>query len=207
MRDYQLSEKYTSSVSRVDVRTACPIWVESEVLHGLALLLLCNKKQSKPQLAAEPDIRQLSLVRLRGTKWLSYWSATDSWVEDTRVLKWGLGTMNHAVVTPFFGCSSLNPCFSVFLVLLNFLLHIFHSILLLPTISNYHLPLVLIILLFSTFSNCQFAFSFYPLRYFILRYVYSLLHGFLSLSSAIHSSSLIFLLHPVFYFRFSYVCF
>jgi hypothetical protein len=42
---------------------------------------------------------------------------------------------------PFSSCSSPNSCFSVLLVLLIFLLCIFHSlfILILPTISNHHL--------------------------------------------------------------------
>jgi len=47
MRNCQLSEKHTSSVSSVGVRTACPICVESEVLLRLTLLLFCKKKQCK----------------------------------------------------------------------------------------------------------------------------------------------------------------
>lgn len=64
-----------------------------------------------------------------------------------------------------------------------------------PYLLPFHITiftLVLIILLNPKFSNCQFQFSFYPLRYFLLGYLYSLLRGFLSLVSIIYPSSLIF---------------
>jgi hypothetical protein len=94
---------------------------------------------------------------------------------------------------PFSCCSSLNPCFSVLLVLLICLLYIFHSLFIL--ILSLHITIftfVPIILFIPMFSNCQFQFSSYPLQYFLLGYRYSLLHGFLSLTSTIYLSSLIF---------------